>query len=106
MKIKPLLSKYKQKIFDFSAAFTSLMAASIVPVFADGGSAALTSAQNLLSKAATAGGGLWAVWGLVQLGMSIKDHDGPGMGKAIWQILGGAIIIAAGTLISSLSLSM
>ena len=51
---------------------------------------AITTAQSLLSKAATAGGGLWAVWGLVQLGMSLKDHNGPGIGAAIWQILGGA----------------
>jgi hypothetical protein len=34
---------------------------------------------------------LWAVWGIVQLGMAIKDHNGPGMGGAIWQIIGGEI---------------
>ena len=59
-------------------------------VFAANGGDAITTAKNLLSKAATAGGGLWAVWGLVTLGMSIKDSNGPGIGNAIWQILGGA----------------
>ena len=59
-------------------------------VFAADGGDAITTAKNLLSKAATAGGGLWAVWGLVTLGMSIKDSNGPGIGNAIWQILGGA----------------
>jgi hypothetical protein len=49
---------------------------------------------------------LWAVWGIVQLGMAIKDHNGPGMGGAIWQIIGGAIIIAAGVAINALDLSM
>ncbi len=73
---------------------------------AGGGATAITTAKNLLSKAATAGGGLWAVWGLVTLGMSIKDSNGPGIGNAIWQILGGAIIIAAGVAIGALDLTM
>ena len=67
---------------------------------------ALDSAKNLLSKGAIAGGSLWAVWGLVQLGMSIKDHNGPGIQGAIWQLIGGAIIIAAGSVISTVDLSM
>ena len=77
-----------------------------VNVFAAGGGDAISTAKNLLSKAATAGGGLWAVWGLVTLGMSIKDSNGPGIGNAIWQILGGAIIIAAGVAIGALDLTM
>ena len=75
-------------------------------VMAADGSEAITTAKSLLSKAATAGGGLWAVWGLVTLGMSIKDSNGPGIGNAIWQILGGAIIIAAGVAIGALDLTM
>ena len=55
------------------------------------GGDAINTAKELLSKAATAGGGLWAVWGLVQLGMSIKDNNGPDIGGAVWQIVGGAI---------------
>lgn len=66
---------------------------------------ALDIAKRLLSKGATGGGGLWAVWGLVQLGISIKDNNGPGIQGAIWQIIGGGIIIAAGKAISSLDLS-
>ena len=72
----------------------------------DGGVDALASAKDLLEKGATAGGGLWAVWGLVQLGMSIKDHNGPGIQGAIWQIIGGAIIIAAGAVIGKLNFNM
>ena len=78
-----------------------------VNCFAAGdGSEAIKTAQSLLSKAATAGGGLWAVWGLVTLGMAIKDHNGPGIGNAVWQIVGGAIIIAAGVAIGALDISM
>lgn len=83
-----------------------MVAAFTANCFAADASGAITTAKSLLSKAATAGGGLWAVWGLVTLGMSIKDSNGPGIGNAIWQILGGAIIIAAGVAIGALDLSM
>lgn len=72
-----------------------------MPAYAD----ALDAAKSLLSKGAQIGGGLWAVWGLVQLGISIKDHSGPGISSAIWQIIGGGIIMAAGTYISSMDLT-
>ncbi len=87
------------------AAFTANCFAAAAATAPDAASA-ITTAKSLLSKAATAGGGLWAVWGLVTLGMSIKDSNGPGIGNAIWQILGGAIIIAAGVAIGALDLSM
>ena len=89
-------------------AATAVMTVSAFAVncFAADGSTAITTAKTLLSKAATAGGGLWAVWGLVTLGMSIKDSNGPGIGNAIWQILGGAIIIAAGVAINALDLAI
>lgn len=77
-----------------------------VNCFAADGSETINTAKALLEKATTAGGGLWAVWGIVQLGMNIKDSNGPGIGNAIWQILGGAVIIAAGVAIGKLDLSM
>lgn len=81
-----------------------LTCSSIVNCFA--ASDAINTAKSLLSKGATAGGSLWAVWGLVQLGIGIKDHNGPGIQGAIWQIIGGAIIIAAGTAVGNLDLSI
>lgn len=75
-------------------------------VYADGGADAINKAQSLLTKAAETGGGLWAFWGLVQLGIAIKDSNGPGIQGAIFQIVGGALIIAAGVAISSMNLSM
>lgn len=65
--------------------------------FAADGNTAINTAKTLLSKAATAGGGLWAVWGIVQLGMALKDHNGPGISGAIWQIIGGAISLSRTT---------
>lgn len=48
------------------------------------------------------GGGLLCLWGLVALGTAIKDHNGPGIQQAIWQVVGGALIIAAGVLFGSI----
>ena len=96
-----LTSKAANFIFMVLLFSTVLFA---LPTFAAGGDA-LTTAKNLLAKAAQAGGGLWAIWGLVQLGMSIKDHNGPGIQGAIWQIIGGGIVIAAGTAISVMDLT-
>ncbi len=95
----------KKNIVNKIAAVSSMTMAALTPVSAASGSA-LTTAVNLLSKGAIAGGGIWAIWGIVQLGMAIKDSDGPGIGKAIWQIVGGAIIIAAGTALTTVDLTL
>lgn len=66
----------------------------------------LSSAKDLLGKAVTACGGFLSVWGLINLGISFKDHDGAGQQKAIMQLLGGAIVVAAGVLLGQIDLSM
>ncbi len=108
-----ILSKEKKKKFLCSKFMNCMVLTAILTgcvfstaCFAAGGGDAINTAKQLLSKAATAGGGLWAVWGLVQFGMSIKDNNGPGIGGAVWQIVGGAIIIAAGVAVGALDLSM
>lgn len=47
---------------------------------------------------AVVGGGLLCLWNLIALGTAIKDHNGPAIQSAIWGIVGGALIIAAGVL--------
>lgn len=106
MKIKNFLKKKltKKNIINKLAAVSSMSMALLTPVFAAGD--AMTTAKSLLSKGVGIGGGLWAIWGIVQLGISIKDSDGPGMGKAIWQIVGGAIVVAAGVAIGNLDMTL
>lgn len=53
---------------------------------------------ELIRKFVAIGGGLWLVWGVVVLGIAMKDHNGPGMQAGIWQIIGGGMVIAAATL--------
>ena len=58
----------------------------------------LTSVLGYIKAFAIVGGGLLCLWGLITLGTNIKDHNGPGIQQAIWQVVGGALIIAAGIL--------
>jgi hypothetical protein len=65
----------------------------------------LSQAISLMSKFAIAGGSIYAAWGLVGLGGALKDHNGPGIQSGIWTIAGGGLIIAAGALFNSISLT-
>ncbi|MGM9903245.1 hypothetical protein A5844_001957 [Enterococcus sp. 10A9_DIV0425] len=61
-------------------------------------------AMSLFSKGIITAGSLLTVWGIIQLGTAIKEHNGPGMQHAIFQIVGGAVILAAGTWIANISM--
>lgn len=63
-----------------------------------------SQAMSLLSRGVLAAGALYTVWGIIQLGSAIKDHNGPGMQNAIFQTVGGAIITAAGAWITSITM--
>ena len=58
----------------------------------------------LISKFATIGGGLWLVWGAIVLAGGLKDKNGPQLQSGIWQVVGGAMIIAAALLFKSIAL--
>lgn len=63
-----------------------------------------SEAMDLLAKGVKAVGTLTTAWGMVQLGSSIKDSNGPSIQQAIFQIAGGAIIIAAGFAIAKVTM--
>lgn len=62
-----------------------------------------TSIINLLKSAVLLGGGVYTIWGVVILGTSLKDHNGPGIQQGVWQIVGGLLILSAAVLFSSLT---
>ena len=62
----------------------------------------LSTVLEYIRTFAVMGGGLLCLWGVITLGTNIKDHNGPGIQQAIWQVVGGALIIAAGVLFSSI----
>jgi hypothetical protein len=57
--------------------------------------ALLESIVGLITKFAMIGGGLWLVWGVIVLAGGLKDKNGPALQAGIWQVVGGALIIAA-----------
>ncbi len=59
---------------------------------------------DLITKFATIGGGLWLVWGAIVLAGGLKDKNGPQLQSGIWQVVGGAMIIAAALLFKSIAL--
>jgi hypothetical protein len=61
----------------------------------------LTNVVTLMSQAVKIGGGIIIAWGLVNLGTNLKDHNGPAIASAIWQIVGGALVIAAGIVLTA-----
>jgi hypothetical protein len=61
-------------------------------------------AMSMLSKGVLAAGSLLTIWGLVQLGLAIKDSNGPGMQHAILQAVGGGIIVAAAAWFTNITL--
>lgn len=50
---------------------------------------------GIVEKFAIIGGSLWAIWGVIVLAGGLKDKNGPALQSGIWQVVGGAMIIAA-----------
>lgn len=63
----------------------------------------LSSALSLITKFAIIGGGLWGLWGIIILATGLKDKNGPELKSGIWQIVGGAMIVAAAALFNSVA---
>lgn len=59
---------------------------------------------SIASKGVIAFGGFWLVWGLIVLASGIKDKTAPDIKQGIGQIVGGAMIIVAGALITTITL--
>ena len=65
----------------------------------------LNTIVGLMTTAATLGGGIWLIWGVIVLAGCLKDHNGPQQQSGIWQIVGGGLIIAAVQLFAQLNTS-
>lgn len=80
-----------------TAAGASVQAASLnTPV--------LAQVLDLLEKGLYIAGAVLIVFGGVAVGTNLKDHNGPAITGGILECIGGAIVIACGVLIGSISL--
>lgn len=58
----------------------------------------LNEVLKIAAKFTNIGGALWAIWGVLILAGALKDKMGPALQTAIWQIVGGIMIIVASSL--------
>ena len=61
-----------------------------------------SSVMTLLKTAVTAGGAIWLTIGAVILGLGLKNKEAPQIQSGIWQVVGGALITAAGAYLSTI----
>lgn len=73
-------------------------------VFAVDASSTFSSMMQLLQKGLVAAGAFLIIMGLVNLGGAIKDSNGPGRQNAVLEIVGGAMIAAAGAFVTQISI--
>ncbi len=59
----------------------------------------LNKILEIFGQVITVGGVIYGVYGGIQLGLAIKDHQGPAIGQAIMQLVGAAAIILSGALL-------
>lgn len=59
--------------------------------------------MGLIQRAVLAGGSIWLAVGVVILALGLKNKEAPQIQSGIWQIVGGALIAAAGVYLSSIT---
>ena len=64
----------------------------------------LNELLDLFARFATAGGGIWAIWGVITLAGGLRSHDGQQTQTGMWQALGGVMIVAAGQLFKTIAI--
>lgn len=72
--------------------------------FAVDANSTFAEAMAILQRGLYGAAALTIVFGLVNLGVAIKDSNGPGQNNAVLTIIGGLIIAAAGALVSSITI--
>lgn len=59
--------------------------------------------MGLIQRAVLAGGAIWLAIGVVILALGLKNKEAPQIQSGIWQIVGGALIAAAGVYLSTIT---
>lgn len=62
-----------------------------------------SAVMGLVQRAVLAGGSIWLVIGAVILGLGLKNKEAPQIQSGIWQVVGGALITAAGVYLSTIT---
>lgn len=62
-----------------------------------------SAVMGLVQRAVLAGGSIWLVIGAVIFGLGLKNKEAPQIQSGIWQVVGGALITAAGVYLSTIT---
>ena len=62
-----------------------------------------SAVMTLLKTAVVSGGAIWLTIGAVILGLGLKNKEAPQIQSGIWQVVGGALITAAGAYLSTIT---
>ena len=59
--------------------------------------------MNVIKVAVTTGGTIWLAVGAIIFALGLKNKEAPQIQSGIWQMIGGAVIIAVGVVFSTIS---
>lgn len=62
-----------------------------------------STVMGLVQKAVLAGGSIWLGIGVIILALGLKNKEAPQIQSGIWQVVGGALITAAGVYFSTIT---
>ena len=102
----PVLTENKGKICKIRAAYLStcgsLMACTLT-AFAEGDVlSSVNSLSDMLFDIIGAVGGIVALWGVVQVGMSVQSHDASQRSQGVMTLVGGLIVVFAKVILTSI----
>lgn len=62
-----------------------------------------STVMGLVSRAVLAGGAIWLAVGVIILALGLKNKEAPQIQSGIWQVVGGALITAAGVYFNTIT---
>ena len=60
---------------------------------------------EIISKGLIAFGGVWTVWGIVDMAGGLNDHNGQDIKQGVLRAVGGALIIAAAAWLTTINVN-
>lgn len=94
----------KKKYWKYAVYICVLFLLSITPVYAAGSiESSIANLNTLIRSVVKAIGGIATLWGVVQLGISMKGHDAAQRSTALLTIAGGLMIFFAPEILDSIA---
>lgn len=94
----------KKKYWKYAVYICVLFLLTVTPVYAAGSiEGSIANLNTLIRSVVKAIGGIATLWGVVQLGISMKGHDAAQRSTALLTIAGGLMIFFAPEILDSIA---